>query len=576
MREAWKLVSLLLRTARDVPGARLRTLAALAAGLLCGMIYPGLIALISAALGRPFDRTLLYGFLALCVLGPATRLLSQLLFDAVGTRAIFALRLELCRKVLATPLRSLEEIGSHRLLAALSDDVTAITTALTQLPMLSMQAGVLVAATVYLLWLSPSLFLLVLGGMLLIAVSLRLPFFRTGRYFERLRRETDAMFAHFRDLIYGGKELKLHRRRREAFVASDLIPTGEAMRASQLAGNTVFTAANAWGNLLFLAVLGVLLFGLSGNRPDMTVLAGYTLTLLYTKTPLEVLLLSLPILGRAATAAATLEGLGLRLAPPQAGAAPGEEAEPGPEWRTLELADVRHAYHVEGEEDAFTLGPVDLKLERGEIVFLIGGNGSGKTTLAKILPGLYAPEHGEVRLDGAPVTDATRDDYRQMFAAVFSDYFLFRRLADGEGSDAAAAGHLLRFQLDGKVRVENGAFSTTDLSTGQRKRLALIAAALEDRSVYLFDEWAADQDPQFKEIFYREILPGLKSQGKTVVAITHDDRYFSVADRCIKLSGGRVEWERSRAGLAGPGASPPHSYFNETMGSTREARRAGT
>src|SRR5262249_16162903 len=158
---------------------------------------------------------------------------------------------------------------------------------------------------------------------------------------------------------------------------------------------------------------------------------------------------------------------------------------------------------------------------------LTGGNGSGKTSLAKIVTGLYSPESGEVRLDGIPVTDETRDDYRQMFATVFSDFFLFDRLA-GEG-DGATAGLLAQLHLDGKVRIENGAFCTTDLSQGQRKRLALIAAILEDRPIYLFDEWAAYQDPQFKAIFYREILPGLKAQGKTAVVISHDDRYYEIA-----------------------------------------------
>lgn len=571
MPEAWKLVSFLLQISREIPGARFKTLVAIASGLLCGVIYPGLIALITASLSRPSDRRLLWGFVVLCVLGPTTRLVSQLLFDSVGTIAIFELRLQLCRRILEAPLRDLEQLGAHRLLASLSDDVTAITTALTQLPMLSKQISVMIATFGYMLWLSPSLFLVVLGSVALTIASYYLPVFRTGRYFDHLRVETDKMFAHFRDLIYGTKELKLHRRRREAFVATDLIPTGEAMRRSLFVGNSVYTMANTWGNLVFFSLLGVLVFGLGGRSPDWTALTGYTLALLYLKAPFEVLLLSLPILNRATVAAAAIESLGLRLAPAPAGTEAGKEK---PAWRSLELVDVRHSYHREGETDDFTVGPVRLALKPGEIVFLTGGNGSGKTSLAKILTGLYPPEGGEVRLDGVPVTDETRDGYRQMFAAVFSDFFLFDRLAGGEG-DGAAAGLLARFHLDGKVRIENGAFSTTDLSQGQRKRLALIAAILEDRLLYLFDEWAADQDPQFKAVFYREILPGLKAQGKTAVVISHDDRYYDAADRLVKLSDGRVEWE-GLPGKAGPGAETSHSYLSETMGSTREARRAGT
>jgi putative ATP-binding cassette transporter len=575
MSDAWKLITFVLKISRGVPGVRLRTLTAIGSGLLCGMIYPGLIAIVSASLYR-HDRGLLWGFLALCVLGPTTRLASQLLFDSVGTRAIFELRLQLCREILATPLQELEAIGAPRLLASLADDVTSITTALTQLPMLSMQTAVIVAASVYMLWLSPSLFLVVLGGLVLTLATYRLPLLRRGRYFARLRAETDAMFAHFRDLIYGAKELKLHRRRRQAFVATDLIPTGEAMSRSMFVGNSVFTAANAWSNLLFFTVLGVIVFGLGGRAP-MTVLAGYTLALVYLKPPLEVIVLSLPILERATTAAAAIETLGLRLAPPPAGAG-SWAGEGGAAWRTLELKGIVHTYQVAGEESAFTVGPIDLTLTPGETVFLIGGNGSGKTTLAKMLTGLYAPESGEVRLDGVPVTGENRDEYRQRFAAVFSDFFLFQRLAGREGEDTGgtAADYLARLQLDGKVRIEDGAFSTVDLSQGQRKRLALIAACLEDRPIHLFDEWAADQDPQFKAVFYREILPGLKAQGKTVVVISHDDHYYGEADRLIKLTNGRIEWERLPGAPAGPGGATPHSVFKETMGSTREAWRAGT
>jgi putative ATP-binding cassette transporter len=572
MSEVWKLISFLLRISQGIPRARLKILAAIASGLLCGVIYPGLIALITASLSHPFDRRLLWGFAALCVLGPTTRLVAQLLFDSVGTRAILDLRQQLCSEILEAPLPKLEELGAHRLLASLSDDVTAITTALTQLPMLSMQISVIVTAFGYMLWLSPSLFLVVLGVMSLTIASYYLPVFRTGRYFNRLRVETDEMFAHFRDLIYGSKELKLHGRRREAFVANDLIPTGEAMRRSLFVGNLVYTVANTWGNLAFFSLLGVLIFGVRARTPDWTALTGYTLALLYLKVPFEVLLLSLPTLKRATVAAAAIESLGLRL-PLPAPAGTGISRK-NPAWHSLELVDVRYSYHREGGLDAFTVGPVRLTLKPGEIVFLTGGNGSGKTSLAKILTGLYPPESGEVRLDGIPVTDETRDDYRQMFAAVFSDFFLFDRLVGGEG-EGATAGLLAQLHLDGKVRIENGAFSTTDLSQGQRKRLALIAAIREDRPIYLFDEWAADQDPQLKAIFYRKILPELKAQGKTVVVISHDDRYYEIADRLVKLSDGRGECE-GLPGEAGPGLGAPHSYFSETMGSTREARRAGT
>jgi putative ATP-binding cassette transporter len=174
----------------------------------------------------------------------------------------------------------------------------------------------------------------------------------------------------------------------------------------------------------------------------------------------------------------------------------------------------------------------------------VGGNGSGKSTLAKLIAGLYAPESGNVRWDGEPLTEQTTDAYRQLFSAVFSDFYLFERILglQLDNLDERAQQYLEKLQLEHKVQVNEGVLSTLELSQGQRKRLALLTAYLEDRSIYLFDEWASDQDPFFREIFYKQILLELKQRGKTVLVISHDDRYFHLADQLIKLEyGQRVE-----------------------------------
>ena len=191
------------------------------------------------------------------------------------------------------------------------------------------------------------------------------------------------------------------------------------------------------------------------------------------------------------------------------------------------------------------LGPIDLTFRPGELIFIVGGNGSGKSTLAKILTGLYPPESGVIYLDGKPVDDRSRDAYRQNFSVVFSDFFLFDSLLGMSpvNLDAHAKEYLVQLHLNHKVTVRDGVLSTTDLSQGQRKRLALLTAYLEDRPFYVFDEWASDQDPVFKEIFYTQLLPELKSKGKTVLVITHDDRFVYVADRCLKMEEGKLRSE---------------------------------
>jgi putative ATP-binding cassette transporter len=265
-------------------------------------------------------------------------------------------------------------------------------------------------------------------------------------------------------------------------------------------------------------------------------------------TPLENILNALPNLGRGGVALRKVEALGITLTTHATEPDVVVPTSPKTSWERLGLVNVTHSYHREGEEGGFSLGPIDLTFQPGELVFLIGGNGGGKTTLALLLTGLCVPEGGEIRLNGHPVTDANREHYREHFSVVFSDFYLFESLLglDPSKLDTQARDYLIQLQLNHKVRVEQGVFSTLDLSQGQRKRLALLTAYLEDRPFYVFDEWAADQDPLFKKIFYTQLLPELKARGKTVLVITHDDAYFCVADRCIKLEDGKLrhEWPR--------------------------------
>jgi putative pyoverdin transport system ATP-binding/permease protein len=186
-------------------------------------------------------------------------------------------------------------------------------------------------------------------------------------------------------------------------------------------------------------------------------------------------------------------------------------------------------FHYMGgsSETPFRIGPLDFTLHSGDLVFITGGNGSGKSTFMKVLAGLYKPNSGEIRLDGVPVTDSNRDTYRSLIAAIFVDYHLFQRLHGIPDPDPVEVERLLaQFRLTEKTRLADREFRTLDLSAGQRKRLALIVSLLEKRPILLLDEWAADQDPEFRRKFYHDLLPALHRAGATVVAVTHDDRYL--------------------------------------------------
>jgi putative pyoverdin transport system ATP-binding/permease protein len=518
---------------------------AIAAGIVSGLANAALIALIHRAInqGQSPTPSLVWSFVALCILLPVSRFAAQGLLTYLSQKAIFDLRTHLSQRILAAPLRHLEGIGAARLLATLTDDVIVISNALVNIPLFFMHTAILVGCLVYLGWLSWMVFLAVLGFLVVGVMSFRFAAGIAGRYLKRAREAQDAMLGHFRALTEGTKELKLHGRRRQSFMKHLFEETATAYRRFNIIGNTTYAGAASWAQFLFFALFGLLLFGLPHVIvTDNFTLNGYALTLLYMVIPLDVATSMFSTLGRASVALNKVEALGLSLEKDAISDGNVAGTDIARSWESIELAGVTHTYHRERENSSFTLGPIDMTLEQGEIVFLIGGNGSGKTTLAKLLTGLYTPESGEIRLNGQLVTPENVEQYRQNFSAVFSDFYLFERFLGLQHAeiDEHVRRYLTQLQLDNKVQVKDGMLSTIDLSQGQRKRLALLTAYLEDRPIYLFDEWAADQDPLFKDIFYLQLVPELKARGKTVLIISHDDRYYHVGDRIIKLDYGKL------------------------------------
>ena len=544
-----KLILFLLRCSRDIKYSRISIGVVIAAGFVAGAVNASLLALINSLLTNPEGATagLLGSFILFCLVMLASRIVSGVLLNNLSQAAMFNLCMKLSRKILNAPLRQLEELGAPRLLASLTSDVPIIANTVTVIPILCMQIAILGGCLIYLAWLSWKVLLLVLGFMVLGVVSYQIPMLSALRYLGLAREDRDVMFKQFRALTEGVKELKLHHPRRQAFLSENLQTSAASFRRHNVLGNNIFTVVASWGHLLIFVLIGLLFFALPALKPvDARVLTGYTIIILYMMTPLEIVLNTLPELGRANVSAQKIDALGLSLEADSTEAEFTAQPEPEPSWGCLELIGVTHAYYREREGGSFKLGPIDLCLHPGELVFVTGGNGSGKTTLAKLLVGLYAPEAGEIRLKGNPITDETREYYRQHFSVVFSDFYLFESLLGirEPESDSVARDYLAQLQLDQKVEINDGVLSTIDLSQGQRKRLALLTAYLEDRPIYVFDEWAADQEPVFKEIFYSELLPKLKARGKLVIVISHDDRYYHVGDRIIKLDYGRIDYDR--------------------------------
>src|SRR5438270_788049 len=429
------IIAFFLRHSRKI------VLLSVAAGALSGICNAALLAVINSVLkARTPGWALAGSFIGLCLLLPFTRFTSERLLTKLGQEAMHRMRMQLCRQILAAPLLHLEQLGSARLLTALTDDIPNITNAVGLIPLLCVNVAIVIGLILF-------------------------------------------IFPKMHSL-------------------------------------------------------------------DRALLTGYALTLLYLMTPLQVTMNSLPLLTRANVALNKVNEMGFSLA--SQGSEQVEERHSQTDtWEKLQLSSVTHRYHGDGEASDFVLGPLDLTFKPGEMVFIIGGNGSGKTTFVKLLTGLYTPESGTIYLNGEPIGPENKEAYRRHFSAVFSDFYLFQTmfgLVDNQ-LDQRASEYLERLKLSHKVQIEKGKLSTTDLSQGQRKRLALLTAFLEDRPVYIFDEWAADQDPYFQDFFYMHLLPDLTARHKTVFVITHDDRYYHLAERIITLDSGQVIGDTARLPL---------------------------
>lgn len=515
-------------------------------GLLSGLCSAGVLALINRVLQQRHDQAglLAAGFVAVVAGKLISQIASQLTLTRFAQDTTLDLSLTLCDKILTSPYRRTEVYGHANILVTLTDDVSMLAWSIQCLPQLAMNVAIVLGCGAYLVWLSWPTFLLVVTATLLGAWGYHWLHAQAFSTIYSSREARALLFRHFRSLTEGIKELTLHRPRRAEFLSQELHGAADLYRRTSIEASKQYAMAEAWSHFAFYSMIGVILFVFPLVFPLSTEsLIGYVVVLLYMMSPIWGIIGTLPTIERGQVAFENIQRLGLSLDSPPEDRHNVVPPAPAGKLQSVTLDSVTFQYAAEDRgNDAFSLGPISLKLCPGELSFVIGGNGSGKSTFVKLLSGLYVPQSGVVSLNGITISDANRDWYREHFSVVFSDFYLFEKLLgiEEERIRTSAAEYLSSLQLDHKVEVKKRRFSTVDLSQGQRKRLALLTAYLEDRPVYVFDEWAADQDPQYKEVFYLKLLPELRARGKSVVVITHDDRYFHLGDRVIKLENGKV------------------------------------
>lgn len=508
--------------------------------LVSGLLGIGVLAFINSYLLQSGENTLqgvMWQFALLLVIYLAAATFAQIQLSKLGHQFVFELRTQLLKRIMDSHDAQIQLTGKPKLLASLSNDIRSVSMAFARLPELVQGILFTLGCSAYLIWLSPKLFVVTALILFIMILGSNYVVKRVYKSFKAMRGYEDELYTHYETSLDGHKELKLNRYRAERFYREDFTVAAEQNRNYAIRADSYHAFAINWGNTLMLAAVGIIFYlSIYHHWASLADAATITMTVLFMRSPLSQAIGAFPMLMNSQVALNALNDLGLT--DYQSGF--HSSATLPQNWQTIRLDNITYAYPEQGGQH-FALQPVNLTLRRHETVFLIGGNGSGKSTLSMVLAGLYTPSSGKMFVDDIEITEANRSAYRQLFASVFTDFHLFEKLVGDKGEDISAAmiaewlGHL---NLSEKVKIEKSRILNSKLSQGQKKRLGLLAAALENRSMLILDEWAADQDPQFRRVFYEHLLPLLQQQGYTVFAISHDDKYFHHAERIISMKQG--------------------------------------
>ena len=525
----------------------LRNLAVMAG--IAGVSNAFVLAIINVAVENATNDSHSFRHLLMFALSVTLWIVSQRHIMVASTAEIEAVlhqvRVRLADKIRHADLLPLEKIGRSRIYASISKETQTISQAAAAI-VVGCQASILVFFTLlYLAWLSLTAWVLFVTGISFALVV----YFRKAKAFNRQLHESMArenvLFESLTHMLDGFKEVKMNSERSDdlfdhvgeisASVAELKVKTQTGMSLQFIFSQSVF--------YLLLAAIVFVVPRLSETYNEIIVKA--VTAILFIISPISNVVSSVPLFATANAASENIFALE-KLLDESVDRSVASDAD-FPSFEEIRFEGVVFQFHDPHTTRSFTLGPIELTIPAGQILFVAGGNGSGKSTFLRLLTALYYPQKGVIRVDGIGLSAANYQAYRRLFSVVFSDYHLFDRLFGLRNLDEARVETLLeQTELDRKTSYADGRFTTLDLSTGQRKRLALVVSLLEDKPIYVFDEWAAEQDPVFRKRFYEKILVGLKKRGKTVIAVTHDDRYYHLADRLLKMEEGSfVDLERA-------------------------------
>lgn len=544
---------------------RLPFLKVILLNLVNAAVSVGIIAYINHTfISQPVFKTLswvsLSYFVVLVMLLLITTFISQYALTRLGHKFVYELRTKLVKQIIDTKVPQIDQVGSARLIASLSSDIQSITVAFVRMPELVQGVILSVGVALYLGWLSLPLLLIIMFWIVMTIWISTILVKHVYHHLRAIREINDDLYQDYQSIIEGRKELALNHHRAEKLYKHDFLSHAQSYQERIIKADTYHLSAVNWSNIMMFAAIGVVFAVSNYLQISMGVATTFSLTILFMQSPLLHAVGAYPTLQTAQVALDKIQSLALTDYKPEFVTNATIQG-----WQSIALTDI--GYRYEGTNDSAKgtvvknsgsssdiLSNVNLTLNRGEVVFLIGANGSGKSTLAKIITGIFIPTTGSVTVDQHPILEVNNVDYRQLFSAIFSDQHLFKQLIGSHGNDpdmTLVTAWLHKLNLQDKVSVTDDRLSTDKLSQGQRKRLAMLLSVAEQKDILLLDEWAADQDPAFRRVFYQTLIPELKAMGKTLFIISHDDGYFEHADRLLLMKEGKLielnEEQRQRA-----------------------------
>lgn len=511
--------------------------------VLVGLISTCLVALVNYSAstgvidGNNYLVFFLYSILVLCFWQFSRKANRQ---NIKNTQLlIHRYKMRIMKRVIQSDLLSIHEVGSAAILNALGRDSQVVSQSIPMIVSTATSISIISFLIFYIAFQSFSAFFILLGSIFLLILGSTKALINTQNAVKIAWDKEGKLFSLFSEFLSGLKEIKMHKHRAKDIAVDVVKESREAKELKSLALTSISNYFSFIQTMLYVMV-GLMVFVVPILSGDVTNnIASIATTTLFIVGSLSGVVQAIPSLSQADASAAELFKIEDRLS--SINNINNTVTDQFPKIDKIELNNIQYEYKFSENGHPFLLGPLTTTFEKNKIYFIRGSNGSGKSTFIKILLGLIKPQSGKIMFDNTIVNDSNIDGYRNLFTVIFSDFHLFNKLYGlFDAEDIEIEKWLKLLEIDGIITLSNGLFGNLNLSTGQKKRVALLVALLENRDFLILDEWASDQDPEFRKKFYFVILPFLKSIGKTIIAVTHDDAYYTTADKVIYIEQGLI------------------------------------